>query len=233
MPPCDSARKVYAVHRRWRYSRGVGIVYLAALILGLGTLTLQFVLSHVGGGDTDGETDELHLDAGGDEVATQGDIEHVDGAHGDEGHESMVGGTVGVFLSMRFWTFALMAFGMVGSLLHWLELASFGTGLTLAFVSGVASGFAAAMTFRLLKGSVSSATSQDETVGKMARVTVPLRKGSLGKVRVQIKGKTIDLLAATDSEIVEQGEDVVVVDFRGEHAIVEPLGKNSDVKSGE
>ena len=212
----------------------MGIIYLAALVLGLGTLTLQFVLSHVGGGDADGDgdVDDLHLDAGADELDFDGDVDHaIEVAdHGELAHDgaeagTSVGDAVGVFLSMRFWTFAFMAFGMVGSLLHYLNLAGFGVGLALSIVSGLASGLAAALTFRALKGSVSSSTGEDETVGKMAKVTVPLHKGSLGKVRVQIKGKRVDLLAVTDAENVAEGDEVVVVEFRGDHAYVEPIGK--------
>jgi len=210
----------------------VGIIYLAALVLGLGTLTLQFVLSHIGGGDADGDgdVDDLHLDAGAEEMDFDGEVDHeLELGHGDAGgasHGTTVGDAVGVFLSMRFWTFALMAFGMVGSLLHYLNLCGLGVGLALAMVSGLFSGLAAALTFRMLKGSVSSSTSQDETIGKMAKVTVPLRKGSLGKVRVLVKGKRVDMLAITDAESVGEGDEVVVVEFRGDHALVEPIGRS-------
>lgn len=203
----------------------MGTIYLAALILGMGTLVLQFVLSHAGGGDTGdaevgGEVDDLALEA-----EAGGELDHdVDGADGH--HGSLVGSTAGLFLSMRFWTFALMAFGMVGALLHWLNLAGFGVTLTLSIVTGLISGLVAGVTFRMLKGSVSSSTSQDDTVGKMGQVTVPLRKGSLGKVRVLVKGKRVDMLATTDAESIDMGDDVVVVEFRGEHAYVEPIGKS-------
>ena len=213
----------------------MGIIYLAALVLGLGTLTLQFVLSHIGGADADGDgdVDDLHLDGGAEELDFDGEVDHElelghgDLTHGaDAGHGTTVGDAVGVFLSMRFWTFALMAFGMVGSLLHYLNLSGFGVGLALAIVSGLFSGLAAALTFRMLKGTVSSSTSQDETIGKMAKVTVPLHKGSLGKVRILVKGKRVDMLAITDAESVDAGDEVVVVEFRGDHALVEPIGKS-------
>ncbi len=200
----------------------MGIIYLAALVLGLGTLTLQFVLSHAGGGDADGDADT----DGVDDLAADGDADHAleAGSHDGVGHGAI--DAVGVFLSMRFWTFALMAFGMVGSLLHYLDLSGAGLSLALSVASGLVSGLAAALVFRALKGSVSSATSQDDTVGKMAKVTVPLRKGSLGKVRVVVKGKQVDMLATTDAETIQTGDEVVVVEFRGEHALVEPIEKS-------
>jgi membrane protein implicated in regulation of membrane protease activity len=198
----------------------VGIIYLAALVLGLGTLTLQFVLAHAGGADADADADGV------DDLAADGDADHAmeAGSHGGVAHGAM--DAVGVFLSMRFWTFALMAFGMVGSLLHYLDLSGFGLSIALSIASGLVSGLAAALIFRALKGSVSSAMGQDDTVGKMAKVTVPLRKGSLGKVRVVVKGKQVDMLATTDADAIQTGDDVVVVEFRGEHAFVEPIEKS-------
>ena len=220
----------------------MGIFYLAALVLGMGTLTLQFVLSHIGGadadGDADGDMDDLHLEGDGADLLADGDVDHAielddhaDLAHADGSH-GLVGDTVGVFLSMRFWTFALMAFGLVGSLLHYLGLASFGLALALSVVSGLMSGFTAGFTFRMLKGGVSSSTRHDDTIGKMARVTVGLRKGRLGKVRVEVRGNMVDLLAVTDSEEVAPGQQVVVVEHRGEHVYVEPIGKAGEHKQG-
>ena len=205
----------------------MGIIYLAALVLGLGTLTLQFVLAHAGGADADADADA----DGVDDLAADGDADHAmeAGSHGGMAHGAM--DAVGVFLSMRFWTFALMAFGMVGSLLHYLDLSGFGLSLALSIASGLVSGLAAALIFRALKGSVSSAMGQDDTVGKMAKVTVPLRKGSLGKVRVVVKGKQVDMLATTDADAIQTGDDVVVVEFRGEHAFVEPIEKSGSSDS--
>lgn len=210
----------------------MGIIYLAALVLGMGTLSLQFVLSHVGGADGDGDVDDLQLDGDAGELAADGDVDHAlevaehgELAHADAGSASIVGDAVGVFLSMRFWTFALMAFGLVGSLLHYLDLASFGIGLALSVVAGLVSGFTAGFTFRMLKGGVSSSTGHDETIGKMARVTVGLRKGGIGKIRVEVRGNTVDMLAVTDSDEVAPGQEVVVVEHRGEHVYVEPIGK--------
>jgi membrane protein implicated in regulation of membrane protease activity len=190
----------------------VGIVYLAALILGLGTLTLQFILSHAGGADAD---------AGGGDGA--------DGTHElDDAHGGGAYGAAGVFLSMRFWTFALMAFGMVGSLLHYFDMAGFGLSLGLSVASGVLSGLAASLVFRALRGSVSSTMGEQDTIGKMAKVTIPVKKGSLGKVRVMVKGKQVDMLAITDADSIETGDEVVVVEYRGEYACVEPIGKPSE-----
>ncbi len=199
----------------------VGIVYLAALVLGLGTIAMQFVLAHVGG--ELGAHVEHDVELGGG---------HAGASHGEAGqaHDqpSLLGSTVGLFLSMRFWTYALLAFGMVGTALHYLDLADKSAALITAILTGVAAGLAASALFRALRPGVSSAATSDDAVGRMARVTVPLHKGGVGKVRVEIKGKRVDLLATTDADHVPSGSEVVVVEFRGEEAHVEPLAPKTD-----
>jgi len=197
----------------------VGIVYLAALILGLGTIALQFILAHAGDADVQADHD---VDVGDHDL--DGDAHH-EGPDGAPDH----GAVLGLFLSMRFWTYALLAFGMVGAASHFLHLAGPTSVLVTSLAMGAGAGIAASMLFRALKPGVSSATTSAETVGRMARVTVPLRKGGLGKVRVEVKGKRVDLLATTDAdEDIAAGAEVVVVEFRGEQAHVEPIGTRQD-----
>jgi membrane protein implicated in regulation of membrane protease activity len=38
-----------------------------------------------------------------------------------------------------------------------------------------------------------------------------------------MKGQTMDLLATTESDCIAPGDEVMVVEFRGEQALVEPL----------
>ncbi|HQP39496.1 MAG TPA: hypothetical protein PLI95_30140, partial [Polyangiaceae bacterium] len=119
----------------------MGLIYLAALIIGLGTQVLQFVMAHAGGGDAGHEL-EVH-----------------DGAEHDISHaetESGIGGTAALFLSLRFWTFGLMAFGMVGASIHYLKLAGVLVSATLSGVFGIACGLLAAAVFRNLTRGVSS-----------------------------------------------------------------------------
>lgn len=190
----------------------MGAIYLSALVLGLGTLLLQFVMSHVGG-DADGGADHA-VGEGHDEL-----VVHADGETGAHGLEN----PLGVFLSMRFWTFSLFGFGMVGAPLHYLHLVGPLASLLMAVATGLLSGLGVALVHRWLQGSVSSMTTQTDTVGKAARVTVPMAKGQLGKVRVDVKGKRVDLLATSDSESLLAGEEVVVVGYEGDRVRVEPL----------
>src|SRR5215213_4528186 len=92
----------------------MGVLYIAALIIGLGVLSLSFFL---GGHDGDGSVD-------GDGDAAAGDADaHAEHDHGDS-HGHAGAGAIAIFLSLRFWTFGLLAFGLVGSILHFLHLTS-------------------------------------------------------------------------------------------------------------
>src|SRR5262245_53760856 len=124
----------------------MGIVYLAALVVGAGAALLQLVLADHGGG------------------------------HDVDGHPDDVSGAA-IFLSARFWTYAALAFGMVGSLLTFLHLARSPATLTLALASGVSAGLFASLTFRALRSSSSSSSAAlNDAVGQLARVLLPCAK---------------------------------------------------------
>lgn len=198
----------------------MGIVYLAALIIGLGTIGLQFILSQVGGGDGG-------HDVGGHDGELDADGELDGGDHGDA--DGGLVGAAALFLSMRFWTFGLMAFGIVGAALHYLDLAGFVTALVLSSALGIGSGLLASWLFRNLTKGVTSAETSADAVGQLARVLVPVSPTSPGKVRIKIKGKVIDMIATTDSELVE-GQEVLVVEMRDTAAHVEaaPTGSREN-----
>jgi membrane protein implicated in regulation of membrane protease activity len=184
----------------------VGIVYLAALIVGFGTIALQLFMS----GDADGDADaDGHVDLEGDADAdADADHGHDHAGHGD-------GGFLPIFLSLRFWTFTFLAFGLSGTLLHYLDLTSRMLVPFIALGMGIGSGLLASLTFRALqKTEATSSGSATEAVGQLAKVLVPPAKGGRGKVRVEIKGQMVDLLATTDEEQLESGQLVLVEDMR-------------------
>jgi membrane protein implicated in regulation of membrane protease activity len=181
----------------------VGIVYLAALF---GTIALQLFMAGDGDGDVDADTHvDIDGDAGGDADA--------DGDHGHAGHGD--GGFLPIFLSLRFWTFTFLAFGLSGSLLHYLDLTARTIVPFIALGLGIGAGLLASFTFRALaKTEATSSGSASEAVGQLAKVLVPPHKGGRGKVRVEIKGQMVDLLATTDEEKLESGQMVLVEDMR-------------------
>lgn len=120
------------------------------------------------------------------------------------------------FLSTRFWTYAVLAFGMVGTPLHYLDLAAASLTLVLAIVSGLASGGFVTLAFRVLRrASTTTTAALDESLGQIGRVLVPCSRGRVGKVRLTLKGNAIDALATTDEEEISVGQRVLVAEVRG------------------
>ncbi len=137
------------------------------------------------------------------------------GGHGG-GHE----GAWSLFLSTRFWTFALLAFGLLGTLLTLFGLAErwlvFGT----AGAGGLASGLFAASVLRRLTNAVqSSHASSGDVVGQVGRVVVPLDGAGPGKVRVELKGSQVDYVARSKDKLDLQ-EAVVVEEVIGNEIVV-------------
>jgi len=195
---------------RWTarvYTRGpraMWLIYLLALILGGGILFVQLVA----GGHHDGADHFGHL----------GGSDHLGGPdhHAEQGP--------GV-LSMRSVTYGLFAFGFVGTCLHALRLAGEPATLAIAAAAGAAVTLAVGTTLRSLSDPAASGEAALlEARGRSGRVLVPLSRDQRGKVRVQIKGQTVDLLATTAGSDLPAGAEVVVVDVRGEVAEVVAAG---------
>ncbi len=165
--------------------------YLAALVIGLGTALLQVVMP--------GHGHDVGHDAGHD-------------------HDGL---GASIFLSTRFWTFALLAGGLVGTLLTVLRLSGSTLALVLALLSGLASGMFAALTIRALKRSDRlGRTSLEEAVGQVGRVMLPCAKGKIGKVRLLVKGQSVDVLAMTNEDELAIGAKVIVSAMEGGYARV-------------
>lgn len=185
----------------------MGALFLAFLVFGAGALGLQLFSGNDG-------------DANGHDVDASADADHGDvgDAHG-HGHASA--GFLPIFLSLRFYSFGAFAFGLVGTLLHFFKLAVPGLTLALAVLMGLGSGLLASWSFRALSRSeTSSGMHGTEAVGQTARVLVPLKRGDRGKVRVQLKGQLIDMLATTDETELETGDTVLIEEVRGHVAHV-------------
>jgi membrane protein implicated in regulation of membrane protease activity len=189
------------------------MLYLAALGLG-GTFLLAslFMGGHGEGGDAD-----MHADA------------HADGdasGHGDaDDHAGAVDGVLAWMpvTSLRFWTFFLAFFGLTGSLLTLFGLAS--SQVTIAAIAGVigyGSGWAVVTTLRhLSRNETSSGVSERDYVGATGRVMVPVSRNKVGKVRIEIKGRTVEMLARTedDTEFASQ-QPVIIYGVADGHVLV-------------
>ena len=176
-------------------------VYLAALAFGLvliGASVFQ------GGGDGHD---------GGD--AHAGD--HGDG-HGDADH----GAFLTNLLSLRFWTYALGAFGMAGTALTLLRVKP-AVHVPVSVVLGFVVGAGVAALFRSLgRGAATSPASTEAFLGSEGEVVLPLLPDGLGKIRLHVADQDVELPARTGGPPIEIRERVVVVRFRDGVAEVEP-----------
>lgn len=121
------------------------------------------------------------------------------------------------FLSLRFWIYAVGGFGLVGTLLSLFQMASPAVIPWVAAGFGVVIGTLVSYTMRALtKGELDSSVREKDFMGVMGQLTVLPRNGEPGKVRMSIKGETIDMLAIPDGDVeFERGEEVVVVGIEG------------------
>jgi membrane protein implicated in regulation of membrane protease activity len=172
-------------------------VYIGALILAGGVLGAQLAFGHHSA-DTDGEAA----------------IEH----DADTSLWTFIG-------SLRFWMFALLAFGLVGTLITLFGFAGPGTTGAIAAIAGVLSGaFAVAVIRRLSSRGQSSHASMSDVVGQIGRVIVPMDPQTPGKIRVEIMGSKVDCVARADEAIAE-GEMVVVEEMVEGRAVVSKAPK--------
>lgn len=176
----------------------MGPVYLAALVIGLGVLLVQIALGGRGGDHALGHAGS-HVP--GHDLAKSGRA-------GDDG-------PLAVVLSFRFWIFALLGFGLSGSLLHYLDLAGPAVAAIVAGAAGIGSGMFASLVVRsVTRGAASTSVNLSEAVGREARVLVACAKGRNGQVRIALRGQSVDLLASTDEESIARGEPVLIEEVR-------------------
>jgi membrane protein implicated in regulation of membrane protease activity len=104
---------------------------------------------------------------------------------------------------MFFWTFFLAFFGLTGVLLSTLARDA-GTLLTalLSVVMGVGAALLASRVLRHLgRSEVDSSVRPTDVVGQLGRVVLPVGREQPGKVRVELKGRTVELLAYGDETV--------------------------------
>ncbi|MDI1447828.1 NfeD family protein [Polyangium sp. 6x1] len=192
----------------------MGLVYLFSLVVGLGILLVQIV----SGGKGDADAGDAHDgDAGGKELAKDFSGKALATTPAGTGASDILA----FFLSLRFWVFTLLGFGMSGSLLHLFALAGPVVIFVLAATSGLSSGLFAQLAFRFVaQGSASTSADVTRAGGSVGRVLVPVGKDKVGKIRIVLKGQSVDLLARSDGEEIARGDHVLVEDVEGDVARV-------------
>ncbi|MEB3279251.1 MAG: NfeD-like protein [Lyngbya sp.] len=118
------------------------------------------------------------------------------------------------FFSLRFWTFGGCFFGLTGVILSLLNPAmSPQLILWISIAVGVVSGSAMVWALRLLQHQqADSMVRADDLLGLPSLVEIPFDRNSRGKVRLNIKGRTLELMAMTeDLQEFSQGDEAFVV----------------------
>ena len=191
-------------------------LYIGALVFG-GVLLGSSIL--LGGHDdadldVDGDADlDLDLDADAD-----ADIDH--GGHGKDLDFDGDIGIFWIFRSLRFWTFFLTFFGLTGAVLDGLGLIAVPL-VTLALAIGMGAligGTGATVIRKLMRDETGDAAHDGDYIGKSAKVVVPVKPGGVGKVRVELKGQLVDVLAITDGQEITSEDEVLIVEMEGTRA---------------
>ena len=225
---------------------------MTLLALYAGSLTLGGILiaaSMFGSGkDADGDA---HASGGDGHAAVEGEgaehegsgghslSEHVTGgkdlAHHDHGQSSAeamkgIGALATIFLSLRFWTFSLAAFGMTGLLLTLLAVNPL-VGVCLSVLTGGGVGAGVTTLLRAVsRDTVSSALDARSLRGRDAEVVLSIGPNKLGKVRLVHNGQTIERPGTTrEGRLIERGERVLVVDVAAGTADVTPVAPDRHV----
>jgi membrane protein implicated in regulation of membrane protease activity len=191
-------------------------VYVFALVLGSVLLGASFLL----GGDHDADHD---VDVGADADV---DVDHDMDAHADAGHDTHgdIGGFFGVLGSMRFWTFFAAFFGLTGIVLDGLDLADPMVALGLAVGVGFLTGWTAVTLIkRLAADDTGVAAGVNDYVGKSGEMLIAAGPNRIGKIRIELKGTTVDVLAESDGQSIARGDEALIVEMRGSKAVVVQL----------
>lgn len=126
------------------------------------------------------------------------------------------------FMSFQFWTFALAFFGLTGTVLTWMGLASMVPTLIASLALGLGTGTAVSSLVRKLRTqTVSSSVGSSDIVGRSGVVKLPLKAGSPGKIRMSVKAQVIDVVATTDDkDEIAVGEEILVTEMQDGRAVV-------------
>ena len=117
--------------------------------------------------------------------------------------------------SLKFWTFGFCFFGLTGLILSWLQPQGISAGLILliAIIMGLICGTSIVTILRSVRiNQANSLLESSDLVGLLATVEIPFDHQSKGKIRVNIDGSSLDLIAVTEeSKVFTKGEQVLVI----------------------
>lgn len=147
------------------------------------------------------------------------------GGHGD-GHDQSGASAWLALFGIRFWSFAAAFFGLTGLVLRAVggpAVAALAPVISAGI--GAAAGLGASATFRAMaRGTIGQVRDAGALVGREGRLLLPVDRAQRGKVRLPIPGGGhVDLVAESDdAAALAAGSEVLIVEVRGNVAVVEP-----------
>jgi membrane protein implicated in regulation of membrane protease activity len=217
---CDTNKRapwIGASRVPYSMPRSEMLIYIYLFAFGLGGVLLLGSI-FLGDKDTDAPGD---AEAGDADAGTGTQAQHFDHGVGDS--HGTVAGLFTAFLSLRFWMFFLAFFGLTGLVLDGLDLVDApSAALAAALFMGLVTGQTTVAVFRRLSHSeTGTAASSSDYVGRSGRVMVGFEAGGLGKLRLVLKGTTVDVLATTDdARPFRPGEEALVIAMNDTTAVV-------------
>lgn len=118
--------------------------------------------------------------------------------------------------SLKFWTFGSCFFGLTGLVLSRSQSSlSRGAIAAISLAVGIVCGTAIAVILRRLRQhQADSLIRPNDLLGLPGTVEIPFDRDSKGKIRVNVKGSSLDLVALTESDkVFNRGEQVYIVGF--------------------
>ena len=130
--------------------------------------------------------------------------------------------------SLRNLTYFLFVFGAVGSAIALVRDGNPGlSGLLISAAAAIGVSAVVHRVFGYLRRTDSSEVASDRTlVGQLARVTLPVGPGGIGKIELTFGGQRVELLARPfdtgpeELQPIENGSEVVIVDMAAGTALV-------------
>jgi hypothetical protein len=190
-------------------------LYLVGFVVG-GALLLISTLSGQGDADVDADAD-ADADADGDA-----------GEHGLDPDAVSAAASWLPVSSIRFWVFFAAFFGLTGVAFTALGLASVPVTLAVSIGMGWLTGATASWVVRRLRrATVSSALEARDWQGAPGTVVLPVEPGGVGKVRLELRGRTVDATAVTEEGMrLGAGDEVLVYGVRDDGVIEVVLSRN-------
>ena len=199
-------------------------IYLFSLVLG-GAFVLLSVLAGVGDADADFDADldmDMDMDVDADvDVDVDADMD-VDADVDADGEaiadvETRIGKKYRPWFSFKFYTYTLGFFGLTGVLMTLIGQGNQPLGIALSALMGLVAGIGVSYLLHYADRDAAShrAVGERDFLGAPAEVLLPVKKGEVGRVRVRMGGRTVDMRAETEDEdvVLDMNDECFVLDI--------------------